>query len=292
MIKVDLHKKLETPEGRMLLEISFEMQQGDFVTLYGPSGAGKTSCLRMLSGLMRPDVGLIDWEGKKWFDSKSNVFLKPQLRQVGFVFQDYALFPNLTVKENLSFALQKGQGKEMVDDLIETMELGELQNRKPDTLSGGQQQRVALARAIVQRPKLLLLDEPLSALDTKMRIRLQDYLKELHKRFELTIILVSHDVSEILKLSNKVLVLENGKIQKSGSPKEVFTVNQVRSKFQFTGEVLEIQKEEVVFVVTLLIGTNIVKIIAQESEIQGLNPGDKVLVASKAFNPVLQKIQS
>jgi molybdate transport system ATP-binding protein len=292
MIKVDLHKKLETPEGSMLLDISFEMQKGDFVTLYGPSGAGKTSSLRMLSGLMKPDAGLIDWEGEKWYDSEKNVFLKAQKRQVGFVFQDYALFPNLTVKENLVFALQKGQEKGMVENLIDTMELGELQYRKPDTLSGGQQQRVALARAIVQRPKLLLLDEPLSALDTKMRIRLQDYLKELHKKYELSIILVSHDVSEILKLSNKVLVLENGSIQKSGSPKQVFTVNQVHSKFQFTGEVLEIQKEEVVFVVTLLIGTNIVKIIAQASEIKDLNPGDKVLVASKAFNPVLQKIQS
>ncbi len=290
MIHLTLHKTLSTSDGTMQLDIDLALEQGELVTLYGESGAGKTSTFRMLAGLLTADSGRIVVNEKIWLDTSQKIDLKPQKRKVGFVFQDYALFPNMTVRQNLEYALEKNQDKAIIDELIDMVELGELQNRNPKTLSGGQQQRVALARALVQRPEILLLDEPLSALDNKMRLKLQDYVLKVHRQFNLTTLLISHDIGEILKLSDKVYVIKNGKITRGGSPSEIFAYNQIISKFRFTGEVIEIKKEEVVYIVTVLIETNIVKIIAQESEIEDLQIGDKVIVASKAFNPFIQKV--
>ncbi|AXT61621.1 ATP-binding cassette domain-containing protein [Aquimarina sp. AD10] len=290
MIQLLLHKKLHTAKGMMPLDIDLAITPGEFVTLYGASGAGKTSTLRMISGLLTPDNGKLVVNDVVWLDTSKKTNLKPQQRKLGFVFQDYALFPNMSVLKNLEYALEKHQDNSIITELIDMMELGELQHQKPSTLSGGQQQRVALARALVQQPEILLLDEPLSALDTKMRIKLQDYILKVHQKYKLTTILVSHNIGEIIKLSDRVCLLEQGKIIKSGIPSTIFATHQMSAKFQFTGEVISIQKEEVVFIVTVLIGTNVVKVIAQESEIANLTTGDTVIVASKAFNPVIQKV--
>ncbi len=196
----------------------------------------------------------------------------------------------MTVKENLLFALEKNQDKQIVDDLISIVELGDLQNRYPEKLSGGQKQRVALARAMVRKPEILMLDEPLSALDAKMRSKLQDYILKVHKQFNLTTLLISHEISEVIKMSDEIFMLENGKITNSGKPVDVFTNKQFSGKFQFLGEIVQIKKEDIIYVVTILIGTNFVKIVAEEEEIKTMNVGDKVMVASKAFNPLLQKI--
>lgn len=223
MIEFKLEKRLNFAGGSRPLALSIALEKGQFVTLYGKSGAGKTSILRMLAGLLRPDAGQIQVEGECWYDEQKNILLPPQKRQLGFLFQDYALFPNMSVRENLVFALQKGQSDSIIKELIELMELGELQDRKPNTLSGGQQQRVALARALVQKPPLLLLDEPLSALDQEMRQKLQSYLLEIHQKYGLTTILVSHEPNEILRLSDTVYVIEQGHLVKTCSPQELFT---------------------------------------------------------------------
>ncbi|WP_378178203.1 ABC transporter ATP-binding protein [Aquimarina sp. SS2-1] len=291
MIEVQINKSLSTSKGKMHLDIKLHIQKGEFITLYGSSGAGKTSTLRILAGLLAADKGQIIVDSATWLQTEKKINLVPQKRSIGYVFQDYALFPNMTVKKNLEFALEKGQDKAIIEELIAIVGLEELRDRKPETLSGGQQQRVALARALVRKPKVLLLDEPLSALDIKMRHRLQDYILEVHRQYELTTILVSHDVGEIIKMSDKIYCLQDGKISKSGDPLTVFTNDQLSGKFQFTGEVIGIQKEEVVYIITVLIGNNVVKIIAQESEITDLGIGSKVVVASKAFNPVLVKIK-
>jgi len=228
--------------------------------------------------------------GNTWLDSKNKISLTPQQRKVGFVFQDYALFPNMTVKENLQFALQKNQSQQIISELIELIELGELQHRKPKTLSGGQQQRVALARALVQKPELLLLDEPLSALDLEMRNKLQKYLLQVHQEYGLTTILISHDISEILKLSDEILVIENGKIVQQGTPIEVFSQKKVSGKFQFTGEIIGMEKQGFIYILAILIGKDLVKVVADEDEAKSLSVGDTVLVASKAFNPIIKKI--
>jgi molybdate transport system ATP-binding protein len=211
MIAIDIHKKLSAATGEMLLEVNTQIPSGQLLTLYGKSGAGKTTLLRILAGLTEADKGQITIDGVTWLDTNKKIKLPPQQRNIGFVFQDYALFPNMTVQENLSFALKKEQSSSIIKELIELIELGDLRKQKPKTLSGGQKQRVALARALVQQPKLLLLDEPLSAIDSEMRNKLQTYLLKVQQTYDLTTILVSHDESEIRKMSTAILILDQGK---------------------------------------------------------------------------------
>ncbi len=289
MIKLNVSKSLDSVDGKINLRLNLQIEKGQFVTIYGESGAGKTSTLRMLAGLLQPDDGEVYVDNEVWFNKQNNIDRAPQKRKVAYVFQDYALFPHLTVKGNLEFA-QTTKDTAYLEELILKMELGELINRKPATLSGGQKQRVALARALAQKPEILLLDEPLAALDIKIRLKLQEYLRQIHQDYNLTTILISHDLGEIIKLSDRVFVLEKGQIIKSGSPTEVFVDQQISGKFKFTGEVIKIEKQEVVYIVTVLIDQNVVKVIAQETEINNLKIGDKVMVASKAFNPLIYKI--
>lgn len=290
MIKIKIRKQLIAAEGKMDLAIDLEVKEREFITLFGKSGAGKTTILRILAGLTQPDEGLIKVDNEIWLDVENKINLSPQKREIGFVFQDYTLFPNMTVKENLEYALENKKDNGVIDKLLEIVDLKELQNRRPDTLSGGQKQRTALARALVRKPKILLLDEPLSALDAEMRLRLQDEIIKIHKQFNITTILASHDLAEILKLSNKVFFIEKGLIVKSGKPPDVFTKDKISGKFKFVGEILDIQKDEVVYILTVLIGNNIAKVIATEAELEDLKIGDKVTVVSKAFNPIIMKI--
>ncbi len=236
MIEVSLKKKLFSALGKMQLDVEFTIQEGELVTLYGPSGAGKTTVLRMLCGLSTPDEGRISVRGQPWLDSAKKINLKPQHRDIGIVFQDYALFPNLTVKENLRYALKKGQPDAIVNELLEMMELTNLYDKKPELLSGGQRQRVALARAIVRKPRILLLDEPMSALDTALRVKIQDYILRVHEQFKLTTILVSHDIMEVIRLSNRVLLMDHGKIISQGGPTEILPLEALK---QMVGKLLD-----------------------------------------------------
>ncbi len=254
MIVLQIQKKLNGPEGEMVLDLDLAIGENQLVALYGVSGAGKTSTLRILAGLMYPDAGQIIVNDEVWFDSHRKINLKPQQRRLGFVFQDYALFPHMTVRENLEFASTKGQSQH-IEELLDIMELRQLADQKPHALSGGQQQRVALARALAQRPKVLLLDEPLSALDHPTRLRLQDYLWEVHRKFELTTIIVSHDPNEITKLANPVFVLKNGTVIGAGSPAEILS-----SKPDSTGKVMAIEKGENSATVTLEVQGQVLKI--------------------------------
>jgi len=290
MISCQIKKALHTASGPVPLEIDWTIEKGSFTTLYGPSGAGKTTLLRILAGLLRPDSGSIVVDKTTWYNRDSKTFIPPQRRQVGLVFQEYALFPNMTVAENLAFALAKNQHKDAVEELVDIMELQEFLQRKPEQLSGGQKQRVALARALVPKPKILLLDEPLSALDRAMRSKLQDYLLSLHRRYELTTVLVSHDSSEILKTSDTMVVLENGQIVKKGHPSKVLTGQELSGKFQFSGEITSMDLQGFLCIISVLIGNDLVKVVADTSEVQQLQVGDKILVASKAFNPVIKKL--
>jgi len=227
MIKFQANKMLLTSYGRLMLDVAFELEKGQLLTLYGPSGAGKTTILRILSGLTDIVSGQIIIDRETWLDTRQKIDLPTQKRSIGFVFQDFALFPHLSVKENLRYALPKGDDRRLMDELIELMELGPMQDVRPAFLSGGQQQRVALARAIVRRPRLLLLDEPLSALDDDMRHRLQDYIERIRRHFELTTVLVSHHLPEILRLSDKVIWLDKGKIRQEGTPEMVFSNSKI-----------------------------------------------------------------
>ncbi len=274
----------------MDLALNLDIPPGEFVTLFGKSGAGKTTLLRLLAGLTDPDEGMLKVDGETWFDSARGINLAPQKRKTGFVFQDYALFPNMTVRGNLEFALDNPRDRVRVDELLETMGLGALQGRRPTELSGGQRQRVALARALVRQPRLLLLDEPLSALDAETRLRLQDEILRIHRSFGITTLLVSHDLGEVFKLASRVLVIERGRVARRGRPMEVFSELQVGGKFQFTGEVLAIERNDVVFAVSVLVGNRIVTVTATDEEIRELRVGDRIMLFSKAFNPMLLRI--
>ena len=287
MIELSLKKRLLSAEGPLELRLETTIEDGEFIAFFGESGAGKTTALRMIAGLETPDAGRIVVDGETWFDSQKKIDLPPAKRKIGFVFQDYALFPNMTVEENLRFALQKGDDAAIVDELIETVGLCELADRLPAQLSGGQQQRVAMARALVRRPRLLLLDEPLSALDHAMRHRLQDELAEIHQRFGLTTILISHDPSEIFRLCGRVYHIERGRVKKAGTPSEIFVKEKISSSFKFVGEVLAIEPCEMVYLLTVAIGTQIVKIMATEREREGLAVGSRIQIVSKAFHPMI-----
>ena len=283
-------KKLKGAQGEFVLDVDLRVEEGEFLALFGPSGAGKTTLLRCVAGLETPDAGVIDCGTDCWYDSGRGKCLSTQHRHVGFMFQDYALFPNMTVRGNLEFAQRKGAQRKRVDELIEMMALGGLQHSRPATLSGGQKQRVALARALAAEPRLLLLDEPLSALDQETRLRLQDEILRMQRQFGLTTLMVSHDVSEVYKLSRRVVVIEEGRIVREGSPAEVFGAGQGAGKFRFAGEVLAIEQTDVVFAVSILVGNQIVRIIATPDEAAQLKVGSRVMLLSKAFNPMLQVV--
>jgi molybdate transport system ATP-binding protein len=198
---------------------------GGITVLFGASGSGKTTVLRCLAGLEIPDAGEIRFGSEVWFQKSGNYFLPPKNRSLGFVPQDYALFPHLTVAGNVGYGLNDLPAAERVARVAETLQwlgLAELENRLPRELSGGQQQRVALARAVVRQPKLLLLDEPLAALDTPTRLRLRGELRQLLRRLGIPTILVTHDRFEALALGDQMVVMADGRIQQSGPVTEVF----------------------------------------------------------------------
>jgi molybdate transport system ATP-binding protein len=193
--------------------------------LFGESGCGKTTVLRCLAGLERPEEGLIEFGEETWFDA-GKVFLAPQLRNIGFVPQDYALFPHLSVASNIEFGVRKLSAQErakLVNDAMSWLGLNGLERRLPRELSGGQQQRVALARALVRRPRLLLLDEPLSALDVPTRQRVRAELRELLRQLEVPTLLVTHDRLEAMALGDRLIVMESGRLIQQGPVHEVFS---------------------------------------------------------------------
>lgn len=281
MIKIDINKELHGSHGEMDLTINLIINEGDFVALAGQSGSGKTTLLRILAGLEEAK-GTIKIGEESWLDEKK--VLPPQKRKIGFVFQDYALFPNMSVEENLLFV---NKDKKLASHLLEITELSSLKNRTPNTLSGGQQQRVSLCRAMMNRPKLLLMDEPLSALDPTMRTKLQNEILTLHKEFGTTTIMVSHDPSEIYRLAKRVIVLDQGLIINDGSPKEVLLKTSGSQKFSFEGELLDIVKADVIYIAIVAIGQQLVEVVIDETQAQSLNIGESVTVSTKAFAPII-----
>jgi spermidine/putrescine transport system ATP-binding protein len=215
--------------------INLEVRNGEFLTLLGPSGCGKTTLLRLISGFEDPTTGAI------YINGKDVSGLPPHLRHVHTVFQSYALFPHMSVYENVAFGLrcQKLPAAEIetrVAEVLKTVKLEKFASRKPDQLSGGQQQRVAIARAVVNRPLVLLLDEPLSSLDYRLRKTMQIELKQLQRKLGITFIFVTHDQEEALSMSDRVVVMHDGYIEQVGTPRQVYEAPENLTVAQFIGE--------------------------------------------------------
>jgi molybdate transport system ATP-binding protein len=285
MIEISIQKELYGANGVMELDVAFKIKEGEFLALSGESGSGKTTLLRIIAGLEKAK-GQISVNKMSWLDGETA--LPPQKRRIGFVFQEYALFENMTILQNLLFV---AKDKVLAKRLLEITELSQLQNRYPNTLSGGQKQRVSLCRAMMQKPTLLLLDEPLSALNPTMRAKLQQEILTLHKEFHTTTIMVSHDPSEIYKLASRVIVLENGKIKEDGGTKEILLQTQGSQKFSFKGELLELKKVDVIFIAIVAIGQQIVEIVVTQTEAKHLTVGENVLLSTKAFQPSISSLE-
>src|SRR5690554_409709 len=282
MIEITLHKTLNGQKGKMNLDLDFKVNQNQITALYGPSGAGKTTAFRIISGLLMPEKGKIIVNGETWLDTSKKIVLTPKERKIAYVFQDYALFPNMNVENNILFAAGKNPDMNKVKELIETFHLSDLKNQKPQNLSGGQQQRVALARALIQEPNLLLLDEPLAALDNEIRVRLQDFLLEIQERYALSILLVSHDIAEIHKLAKHVLHIQEGSIVKSGRPVEVFTGKVSENHLNVYAKILFIDTSRKQ--ITVLVNQERLILNVLEKEISNLKVGDLIMVSLSTEN--------
>jgi molybdate transport system ATP-binding protein len=284
MIEIKLKKKLFSFE----LNVDLNTNNGNFVSIFGPSGAGKTTLLRLIAGLDKPDWGYIRVDDEVWFSSKDNINVPVRLRKIGFVFQDYALFKNMSVGKNIEFAIESKKDLNVVDELLELVHLKEYKNQKISLLSGGQKQRLALVRALVRKPKLLLLDEPMSALDLSLRVSLQDELLFLQKKFNITSIMVSHDISEVAKLSDYVFFINNGKITKHGKPQAIFDID--ANNVNIFGTVIDKKPSELLGILKVLIGNSIIHLPVSKEQFSQLSIGDKIVITAKAFNFSLKKV--
>lgn len=205
----------------VLQGINLTVHEGEFITILGASGCGKTTTLRIIAGLTDAD------EGEVWLEGENVTDFEPNVRNVNTVFQNYALFPHMTVEGNVGYGLKirnvpKAEVKKRVKSILELVQLEGYEKRKPSELSGGQRQRVAIARAIINEPRVLLLDEPLGALDLQLRRQMQIELKKLQKQLDITFIYITHDQEEAAYLSDRIVVMHEGRIEQIGTPKEIF----------------------------------------------------------------------
>ena len=287
-------------EGEAVLDnISLEISKGEFITLLGSSGCGKTTTLRIIAGLEQPDAGSV------WLDGREVTGLEPNQRDVNTVFQNYALFPHMNVAENIGYGLKlkkvpKSEIRKKVSQMLELVQLEGYEKRKPSELSGGQKQRVAIARALVNNPKVLLLDEPLGALDLQLRRAMQIELKHLQKKLGITFIYITHDQEEAINMSDRIAVMKDGRIEQIGTPDEIYNHPKTSYVATFVGNanilhgVAEsIQGENAI----VKIGNDrvIVKLETSQQDTgdtrakQYLAAGEKVTLAGRSENILLQE---
>ena len=292
----NLVKRYSTDEGAVnaVREVSFNVEEGEFFTLLGPSGCGKSTTLRCIAGLEKADGGEIAIDDMIVVSSDGNGYVPAHQRPIGMVFQSYAIWPHMNVFDNVAFPISRGKGKlpksqvrERVLEALSLVRLDGLENRPAPQLSGGQQQRLALARALVRQPKALLLDEPLSNLDAKLRDEMRVELKTLTERLNITTIFVTHDQLEALTLSDQIAVMRDGEIVQLGSPKEIYSTPVSRFTAEFIGTT------------NLLEGTlvsssrGVAKVNTPQGEIlctpvDSLNVNDKVSLAIRPANIVVK----
>lgn len=275
-LDVHIRHTLHTTQGVMAMQVDFALPGNCILALTGPSGSGKTTLLRQIAGLATPERGRIVFGQNEWLDIANGIHIPVQQRHIGFVFQDYALFPHMTVMQNLEFALPKNHNRALIGHLLETADLNQLTNRKPHQLSGGQQQRVALVRALVREPELLLMDEPFAALDPEMRLQLQDLLLKLRRERPFTVILVTHDMAEVFRLADQVAIMETGKLTRIGTPAGLYLNTENAGELVIYGEILALEKQGEALVAKAWIDGKI-RPIAIPSQLESqIRPGSRI----------------
>ena len=289
-IFLDRREKVHAVDG-----VSFQVEAGTFYTLLGPSGCGKTTTLRCVAGLERPDGGTIVVAGRSV--SGNGQFVPPHKRDIGMVFQSYAIWPHMSVFENVAFPLRVARGipgselKRRVEEALATVRLAGFEGRMATQLSGGQQQRLALARALVRRPKLLLLDEPLSNLDAKLREHMRTEVRELQRALGITTLYVTHDQAEALSMSNRIAVMEHGRIMQEGPPREIYQRPATRFVADFVGNAnfLEATVRGRSGPVSMVLDTPAGPL--QASCPEGVQPGEQVTLSIRPENLRVHKVQ-
>lgn len=241
----NLKKTYKSGKKSFLMDIKASFKLNRINVLYGVSGAGKTSLLRLLSGLDVANQGTIKVNDQYWLNTETNIFLPVAKRNIAYVFQDPSLFPNMTVIQNIQFA-NKEIPNFFLEEVITTLEISSLLKQKPSELSGGQQQRVALARAILQEPDFLFLDEPFTALDEVLRQKLQLYLVTLQRKQQFTVIMISHNLPEVLKIADVICEIKDGQVVKQGTPSLLISKNKNNT---LKAIVLEIKEDDIILVV-------------------------------------------
>ena len=282
---VKIYEDGENAGVKAVNDISFTVEEGRFYTLLGPSGCGKTTTLRCIAGLEKANGGEIIVAGNKVYSAKDNTYVPAYRRPIGMVFQSYAIWPHMTVFENVAFPLRVGKQKvsnadvkKKVTTALEQVELGGYEERMATQLSGGQQQRLALARALVREPQVLLLDEPLSNLDAKLRERMRFELRELQRRLRITTLYVTHDQIEALSMSNLIAVMNEGVIVQEGAPREIYLTPKTKFVANFIGSTNQLSGE-----VTRIDADGMASVRTEDGEIvcailDGLGAGSKVVV--------------
>lgn len=290
MIRIAVQKKLVMADGLKTLSVDTEIAFGEFVVLFGKSGSGKTSLLRIISGLLKPEEGKIACGDEIWLDTRNKINLPIQKRRIGFVFQDLALFPNMTIEENLLFAAGKERDDAYLCRLLRMTNMESFSQSKPQTLSGGQQQRVAIIRALARKPRLLLLDEPFSSLDPQMSDHLRKELKTIHREFNLTTLLVSHESTDIYGTADRAMEVKEAKILESGRPGMEPGNEHLAGEGSYKGRILQIYKSDLGYILEILSGDTVLRLPVDEESITVLKPGIMVLISSKNFHLHIQPL--
>ncbi len=268
MMVVDVTYSLGTKNRKQEFHFLCDIPVGQFVTIFGKSGVGKTTFLRILAGLEKPSSGSIHFQSDLWFHAEKGIDLKAHKRNIKMVFQQNTLFPNMTVRQNLEFAKSDRTDFNYKNEIVSGLDIEAFMDFYPHQLSGGQAQRVAIGQMLIGKPNCVLLDEPLTSLDQSIRIQIQEFLKATQRKYKMTVILVSHDVEETIKLSDQVLILENGAFKAQGSPFEIFG-NVGGSKSSVVGKVVRVTENSSKFItVFLLVGHQIIE---QEHPISDLD---------------------
>lgn len=278
MIKIQIYKEFFKSANQFYIDVDFSLKKGSFNALFGDSGSGKTTILNIISGIKYADRGRISISDEVWLDTDKKINLPVNRRNIGVVFQNSVLFPHLTVYENILFSKNKNDSLDLMNELIELFSIADLLNHSPDILSGGQKQKVAIVRALIRNPDLLLLDEPFSAIDTDQRREIQDSLLVAHQKLKFTALVISHDIEEVVRLSENIFMLDKGKITKNGTAVTLFENKEDQDNICFTGIVVSLEEVKTMQKLKVLLGSEIHSF---ETHYTSHQVGDRVTVEVK-----------